>query len=126
RVRLGTSALRDAIEATGLTEKAMVNDRTDIDRLDNNERVSVLKNMGQEIDNKNIFISLSSTAAELQGASIKVMDKLSAPRDSLLPVIDTNDLYVRQAFGDLYDTILGNFENNRPYDPEHQKQVVVS
>ncbi|KAK5796887.1 hypothetical protein F5H01DRAFT_285699 [Linnemannia elongata] len=53
------------------------------------------------------------------------MDKISAPRGILLPVVDTNDIYVREAYKDLYDTILGTFENNTPYTGNELKKHVI-
>ncbi|KAK5796982.1 hypothetical protein F5H01DRAFT_401214 [Linnemannia elongata] len=96
RKRHRPHTLKDAIEEAGLTEKAVVDD--------------------QDIAGDDIFSSLSRTALELHGANIKDMDKISAPRGILLPVVDTNDIYVREAYKDLYDTILGTFENNTPDD----------
>lgn len=116
----------DAIEAAGLMEKAVVDGQSDLSRLDKQERVSVLDFSGKEVEDDEIFALLPRTAVELQRANIKIMDKISVPRDSRLPVINTNDLYVRQAFRNLFDTILGTFENYRPYDPEVRKHVVVS
>ncbi|KAK5796970.1 hypothetical protein F5H01DRAFT_385410 [Linnemannia elongata] len=49
---------------------------------------------------------------QLHGANIKDMDKISAPRGILLPVV-VQTIYVREAYKDLYD-IISTFENNRP------------
>lgn len=54
------------------------------------------------------------------------MDKISAPGSTTLPVVKTNDLYIRQTYKGLYDAILGEFDDNRPYDPESQKYIVVT
>ncbi|KAG0339132.1 hypothetical protein BG000_002769 [Podila horticola] len=126
RMRLDKDTLMVAIEAAGLTEKAAVKGQYDLTRLDNKERVSLLGFMGHSIVMSDSFMSLSSTALGLHDADIKGMDKLSAPRGRVLPVVETNDLYIRQSYKDLYDKILGKFENKRPYDPECKKHVVVT
>jgi hypothetical protein len=118
--------LEDAIEKAGLTEKAVVNGKLYLSRLNNKERVSVLGFLGQKIDGDNSYDSLSSIALALQGGNIEDMDRLSAPHGLALPVTGTNDLYVRQDFKDLYNTILGTFEGGRPYDPDVRKHVVVT
>ncbi|KAK5796917.1 hypothetical protein F5H01DRAFT_418729 [Linnemannia elongata] len=92
---------------------------------DNKERVSLLDFIGQAIDRTDTFYSMSSTALALQDTNMKNMDKLSAPRGILLPVVDTNDIYVREAYKDLYDTILGTFENNTPYTGNELKKHVI-
>ncbi|KAK5796922.1 hypothetical protein F5H01DRAFT_401352, partial [Linnemannia elongata] len=70
---------------------------------------------------------MSSTALELHGANIKDMDKISAPRGILLPVVGTSDLYVREAYKDLYDIIVDKFENNRPCTGnEVEKHIIVT
>ncbi|KAG0022275.1 hypothetical protein BGZ82_011068 [Podila clonocystis] len=126
RKRLDTYTLKDAIEEAGLTQKAVVDGRSNLSRLNNKERVSLLAFIGQSIDRTNTFNSLSSIALALQGAIIEDMNRLSAPPSRTLPVVETNDLYVREAFKDLYDTILGTFEDGRPYDPDVRKHVVVT
>ncbi|KAF9277785.1 hypothetical protein BGZ74_003258 [Mortierella antarctica] len=126
KLRLGTDMLLDAIEAAGLSEKAVVNGRSALSRLDNNERVSVLKYLGRSISDDNTFNSLPRTALRLQGANIKDMDTISSPPLSRLPVVFTKDLYVRPAFEDLYGAILRNFKNNGPDDPELEEHVVVT
>ncbi|KAK5796968.1 hypothetical protein F5H01DRAFT_418781 [Linnemannia elongata] len=125
RKRHRPHTLKDAIEEAGLTEKAVVDDQVYLSRLSRKERVSLLASIGQDIAGDDIFSSLSRTALELHGANIKDMDKISAPRGILLPVVDTNDIYVREAYKDLYDTILGTFENNTPYTGNELKKHVI-
>ncbi|KFH63328.1 hypothetical protein MVEG_10738 [Podila verticillata NRRL 6337] len=48
------------------------------------------------------------------------MDKLSAPGNSVSPVVQASDLYVRQTYKDLFDEILKMFENSQ------EKQIVVT
>ncbi|KAG0275260.1 hypothetical protein BGZ97_010338, partial [Linnemannia gamsii] len=69
--------------------------------------------IGLEVDRTYSFASLSSSAHELQDVDMKDMDmdSLSAPHGTILPVVDTKDLYIRAAYKDLYDTILATFEN---------------
>ncbi|KAG0358123.1 hypothetical protein BG005_002717 [Podila minutissima] len=122
RKHLGTYTLLDAIEETGLSEKAVVDGQSDLSLLNNKERVLLLDFLGQSVDRSERYNSLSSTARQLQGTNIKDMDKLSAPRSARFPGIGTNDLYVRQAYKDLFDKILGKFENNH----EFKKHVIVT
>ncbi|KAI8596833.1 hypothetical protein EDD21DRAFT_387089 [Dissophora ornata] len=127
RKRHRPHTLMDAIEDAGLAEKAVVDGQSDLSRLDSKQRVSLLDFTGQEIARTDTFTSLSITALESKGVNMKDMDKLSAPHGTILPVVDTNDLYVREAYKVLYDTILGTFENNRPCTGnEVQKHVVVT
>ncbi|KAG0195588.1 hypothetical protein BGX28_001035, partial [Mortierella sp. GBA30] len=119
--------LMEAIEEAGLKEKAVVDGQPDLSRLDNKERVSLLDFVGQEIDRTDTFDSLSKTALELKGADMKDTDKFSAPPRTRLPVVGTSDLYVREAYRHLYDTILETFENNRPFAGyEAEKHIVVT
>ncbi|KAH7057951.1 hypothetical protein BKA57DRAFT_418711 [Linnemannia elongata] len=53
------------------------------------------------------------------------MDKLSAPYGTLFPVVGTNELFIREAYKDLHDTILGTFDNARAGN-EMQKHIVVT
>ncbi|KAK5797017.1 hypothetical protein F5H01DRAFT_373560 [Linnemannia elongata] len=127
RKRHRPHTLMDAIEEAGLSEKAVVDGQSDLSRLDNKERVSLLDFIGQAIDRTDTFYSMSSTALELHGANIKDMDKISAPRGILLPVVGTSDLYVREAYKDLYDIIVDKFENNRPCTGnEVEKHIIVT
>ncbi|KAG0198869.1 hypothetical protein BGX28_007739, partial [Mortierella sp. GBA30] len=119
--------LMEAIEEAGLTEKAVKDGQSDLSRLDNKERVSLLDFVGQEIDRTDTFDSLSKTALGLKSADMKDTDKFSAPPGTRLPVVGTSDLYVREAYKHLYDTILGTFENNRPFAGyEAEKHIVVT
>ncbi|KAG0249979.1 hypothetical protein DFQ27_009685, partial [Actinomortierella ambigua] len=120
---LRSHTLMDAICEAGLTEKAVIGDRFNLSLLDNKERVSQLRLIGQYIDKTDTFSSLSRTANELKDTNINAMDKLSAPHGTLLPVVETNELYVRETYRDLYDAILGTFENNPSYI---NKRIVVT
>ncbi|KAF9307970.1 hypothetical protein BG003_011799, partial [Podila horticola] len=126
RKRFENYTLMGAIKEAGLMEKAGVDGRYDLSLLNNEERVSLLGFIGQEIDRMDTFDSLSTTALALQGANIEDMDRFSAPPGHALPVVQTNNLYVRQAFKDLYDTILGTFEDGRSFDPGFWKRIVVT
>ncbi|KAG0030364.1 hypothetical protein BGZ81_002746 [Podila clonocystis] len=104
--------LMDAIDEAGLTQKAVVDGRSNLSHLDNKERVSVLSFMGQEIDRTDEFDSLSSTARASRDLSFQELDLISTPSSTLFPVIGTEDLYVRQAYKDLYNEITLKFEDN--------------
>ncbi|KAK3833207.1 MAG: hypothetical protein J3R72DRAFT_527227 [Linnemannia gamsii] len=136
-----THTLMDAIEEAGLTEKAVVDGRSSLFRLNSKERVSLISFMGEAVDESNTFYSLSSTALALHhttrkdmdklsatdGAKWEAMDKLSTPDGTKLPVINTKDLYVRTAYRDLYNTIYRRFETKRPHTGyESEKYVVVT
>ncbi|KAK5829403.1 hypothetical protein F5H01DRAFT_330146 [Linnemannia elongata] len=124
RKRHDMYTLKDAIEAAGLTEKAVVDGRSDLSRLDNKERVSLLDFIGQEIDRTNTFDSLSTTARACRDQSFQELDLISTPSSNRLPVVGTEDLYVRQAYKDLYNEITWKFQDsprNRAW-----KRVVVT
>ncbi|KAI1312990.1 hypothetical protein EDD11_002811 [Mortierella claussenii] len=116
--------LLDAIEVTGLTQEVIVNGRTRLSLLDNKKRILLLGLIGQMVDEADAFTSLSRIAHRLQGTDIEDVDKLSAPRDSILPVVHTTDLYVREAYKELHRTILSTFDNSRQ-GVEVRKHVVV-
>ncbi|KAG0195610.1 hypothetical protein BGX28_001002 [Mortierella sp. GBA30] len=104
--------LLDAIKEAGLTEKAVANGRPGLSRLNNKERVSLLDFIGRVVRDTDAFYALLSTSLELKGANLEDIDKLSAPRDALLPVVNTEDLYVRQAYKDLYDEVSWKFQDS--------------
>ncbi|KAG0053356.1 hypothetical protein BGZ83_001250 [Gryganskiella cystojenkinii] len=120
-------SLRDAIEEAGLTGKAVKNGTYCLARLDSKDRVSVLDSMGQIVWKTDDFRTLLAAALELQGRNMDDVDTLSAPPDyDCFPLIETTNLYVRQAYKDLYGTILQMFENNRPNDSGFWKKIVVT
>ncbi|KAF8923403.1 hypothetical protein BGZ58_002990, partial [Dissophora ornata] len=103
RTRLDTNSLMEAIEEAGLTQKAVVVDKTDQ------------------------YASLSTTATALRNSAFKnEMEKLSAPPGSstLFPLVNTEDLFVRQAYKDLYDDVSLKFQDSPGNRAE--KQVVVT
>ncbi|KAG0271457.1 hypothetical protein BGZ97_011248, partial [Linnemannia gamsii] len=118
-------SLEDAIEEAGLTDKAVVDGESDLSRLDSKQRVMLLGVIGQKVDRMDSFSSLSRSAIELHGANIGAMNKLSAPHGSILPIVSTDELYIRRAYKDLHDTILGTFENACAGN-KTQKHVVVT
>ncbi|KAH7053616.1 hypothetical protein BKA57DRAFT_257103 [Linnemannia elongata] len=125
RKRHRPHTLMDAIEEAGLSKQAVVDGQTDLSRLDNNERVSLLDYIGQVVDRTDTFNSLFSTALKLRGAHIKDMGKLSAPRDSIFPIVGTDELFIRKAYKELHDTIIGTFENAHARNAI-QKHIVVT
>ncbi|KAG0232440.1 hypothetical protein BGW42_008158 [Actinomortierella wolfii] len=122
---LRVHTLLDAIAEAGFTEKAVVNGWSNISRLDFKERVLLLGFVGQDIGRTDTFSSLSRTAIKLHGSNISNMDKLSVPDGTLFPVVGTNELFIRRAYRDLHDTILGTFDNARPGN-QTQKHIVVT
>ncbi|OAQ25248.1 hypothetical protein K457DRAFT_1835879 [Linnemannia elongata AG-77] len=125
RKRHRPHTLMDAIEDAGLAEIAIVDDEFDLSRLDNKQRVVLLGCIGQMVSRSDTFYSLSSTAREFQGTNMKVMDKISAPHGTKLPVVNTNELFIRETYKELHDTILGRFDNARAGN-ETQNQIVVT
>ncbi|KAF9176664.1 hypothetical protein BGZ51_009808, partial [Haplosporangium sp. Z 767] len=111
---LDTNPLKVAIEKAGLTDKAVVNDQSDLSLLDYKERVSVLRFLGSSVDRANSYDSLSRTALALQNSSFQEMEKLSTPPSSNtpFPVVNTGELYVRQAYKDLYDEVSFDFQDS--------------
>ncbi|KAF9163681.1 hypothetical protein DFQ26_002274, partial [Actinomortierella ambigua] len=125
--RLRSHTLMDAICEAGLKEVAVVNAKSDLSLLNNNQRVALLSVMGEEAHETASFRSLSCTANKLKGVKINDMDKLSAPDGTLFPIVDTTDLYVRQTYKHLYERILETFEINPPSArAEWKKHIVVT
>ncbi|KAF9958236.1 hypothetical protein BGZ72_000699, partial [Mortierella alpina] len=119
--------LMDAIAEAGLTEKAVVDGESDISLLDYKERVSLLEVIGHDVDMTNSFYPLFRTACELHGTNIDDMDKLSTPDGIKLPIVGTKELYVREAYKDLYSTIIERFESKRSVSgDEGENHVVVT
>ncbi|KAG0277974.1 hypothetical protein BGZ96_002590 [Linnemannia gamsii] len=125
RKRHRPQTLMDAIEDAGLAEVAVVDGESDLSRLDNKQRVVLLGCIGQKVDRTDAFYSLSSTAREFQGTNMKDMGKISAPHGTKLPAVNTKELFIREAYKDLHDTILGTFDNARAGN-ETQKHIVVT
>ncbi|KAI7822706.1 hypothetical protein BC939DRAFT_177436 [Gamsiella multidivaricata] len=90
------------------------------------ERVSVLGFLGSPVDKTNRYDSLSTIAFALRNRSFQEIELLSTPPGSgtLFPVVDTEDLYVRQAYKDLYQEVSMKFQDS----PRNraQKHVVVT
>jgi len=101
-----------ATEKAGLTENAMVNGKPYLSRLGNKERVSVLGFLGQSIDGDNRYDSLSDTARALRDLSFQGLDLISSPSRIPFPVVGTEDLFVRQAYKDLYHEITLKFQDS--------------
>ncbi|KAG0270796.1 hypothetical protein BGZ95_001516, partial [Linnemannia exigua] len=119
--------LMDIIDLAGLTEKAVVEGEYDLALLDSKDRVALLGFLGQKIDRRDKFHSMSSTARELHGTGFKDVNQLLAPLGCSFPVVETNDLYVRKAYKDLHHTILETFEGKgAPTGNNANKRIVVT
>ncbi|KAG0345543.1 hypothetical protein BG004_003630 [Podila humilis] len=118
--------VRDAIEDSGLTKKAVVNGRFDLNRLDSKERVSLLGFFGEELWVPNKFYSLSTVArAHQRNSSFQELEILStSSRTERFPVLKRRNLYVRQAYKDLYDELISNSQDRPEYREE--SQVVIT
>ncbi|KAF9119824.1 hypothetical protein BG015_006224 [Linnemannia schmuckeri] len=51
---------------------------------------------------------------------------MSAPDSTIFPIVETADLYVRQTYKDLYNTILGRFQGDGFQDPEILSRIIVA
>ncbi|KAF9147746.1 hypothetical protein BGX20_006565, partial [Mortierella sp. AD010] len=114
----------NAIELAGLTKKAVIDGYVDLSLLTKEELTSVLDNIGVKALRTDDYYALSQTAATLRDSSFQDMDLISSPPRTTLPVIAMRDLYVRQAYKDLYDRIEEEFSG--PVDVEDENHVVVT
>ncbi|KAF9198323.1 hypothetical protein BGZ49_000879 [Haplosporangium sp. Z 27] len=124
RPKVEEDNLIKAIRAAGFSKKAIVDGDGDLSRLKSKELVSVLENIGKRTARTNIYQAISRTASSLKHSSFEKADYvISSLPETKLPVIETQDLYVRQEFKDLYDIITKQFcnaENNA------QNRIVVT
>lgn len=120
--------MKRAIAAVGLTGKAVMNGKYDLSLLNKEERVTLLGEIGQDVGKTETFFSLSSTAIQLRiiSANIAALDKMSAPDNTIFPVVETEDLFVRQTYKDLYNTILGQFLRDDVQRPGIRNRIIVS
>ncbi|KAG0246080.1 hypothetical protein BG011_002565, partial [Mortierella polycephala] len=126
KTRLDTNSLMDAIKEAGLTQKAVVDNKSDLSLLDYKERVSVLGFLGRPVDKTDTYDSLSTIAFALRNSSFQEMKILSTPpgSDTLFPVVDTKDIFVRQAYKDLYDEVSLKFQDS-PMNMARKRVVVT-
>ncbi|KAI1315238.1 hypothetical protein EDD11_001070 [Mortierella claussenii] len=122
--RLGTSMLRNAIEAAGLKEKGLVNGKSNLSLLNNKDRVSVVSFLGQDVDMTNSYNALVATAEAHRGSHFHKSDVISTPSGIRFPVVGTKDVFLRQTCKDLYNDITLSFQD-RPGD-ESWKRVIVT
>ena len=115
--------LIEAIEEAGLAKKAMVKNRSDLSRLNNKDRVSLLGFIGRDLDMTDTFDSLLETAGTLHDSSFAEMGLISAPSDKPFPVTDTEQLFIRETYKNLYDEIVLKFS---PRNRKAEKRVVVT
>ncbi|KAF9342812.1 hypothetical protein BGX34_007631, partial [Mortierella sp. NVP85] len=118
------SHLLDVIKEAGLTKKAVVDDISDLTRLDNNDRVSLLRFIGQDVDKANRFRLLLETACTLHGSSFENSDLISSPSNNSFPVTDTEQLFVRETYQHLYNEIVLKFKDSPRNRTE--KRVIVN
>ncbi|KAF9201043.1 hypothetical protein BGZ49_008727, partial [Haplosporangium sp. Z 27] len=107
--RMKTSPIMEAIQAAGLAEKAIKEDKYYLSELSNTELISVLGYVGFEAAGDDEFEILSQTANELwksPSQEIHNLEFISSPNGRELPVIRMKDLFVRQDFKSIYDIIL--------------------
>ncbi|KAG0364505.1 hypothetical protein BGZ54_007439, partial [Gamsiella multidivaricata] len=73
--------------------------------------VAVLKHLGQGTLTDSAFRSLLETARALRekGTEIQLLESISAPSGTLFPIVDTQDLYVREDYKKLYLDITSTF-----------------
>jgi hypothetical protein len=128
RTKIGTDKLIAAIEAAGLSDKAIKDDMADLLSLTNNELVLVLDNIGTKATKLSVYTSVSETAKALQNSKFQDVDLISSPEGTRFPVTNTRDLFVRQAFKDFYNEIDNEFgiEGVDEEDVEEDRQVTLS
>ncbi|KAF9345458.1 hypothetical protein BGX34_004755 [Mortierella sp. NVP85] len=114
--------LIDAIEEAGLAKKAMVEGLSDLSRLNNKDRVSLLRFIGQDVDMTNPFNLLLETARALHGSSFEKLDLISSPSNKPFSATSTKQLFIRETYQYLYDEIVLKFEDPR----NRTKRVTVS
>ncbi|KAG0343441.1 hypothetical protein BG004_005305, partial [Podila humilis] len=111
--RQRTLIVMDTNAEDGLTEKAVLNGVPNLSLLDNGEKILLLDVLGQVARENDTCRALSRTAIKLHGTNMEDLDKLSAHHGTLLPVVETKELFIRKAYKELHDTILGTVENAR-------------
>ncbi|KAF9350004.1 hypothetical protein BGX26_011760 [Mortierella sp. AD094] len=129
KIKLVVEPITRAIEAEGLSQKAEDRGTVYLSRLDPRERISVLKHLGEEVYGDHPYMSIAkSTSASthvLHRSSFEDLDSVSSPfENSGFSVINTRDLYAREAYKDLYDEIALTFALNQR--KSGQKQIVVA
>ncbi|GJJ74334.1 hypothetical protein EMPS_06692 [Entomortierella parvispora] len=119
-------AVVKAIKAAGFENIGLVEGEAALSELNNEQRRKVVEFMGKRVGRRDPFRSLTTAALKLRGADFKAMDKMSAPDFAPLPVVKTNDLYIRQTYRDLYNIILEKFGSIDPEDPDPRNHIVAA
>ncbi|ORY96115.1 hypothetical protein BCR41DRAFT_375759 [Lobosporangium transversale] len=125
KVKLETMSLLEAISATELAQKAIINGVPDPSVLSSKELVSVLDNTGTSVTRNDLYYSIPRTAISLQNASFQEIDVISSPWGTKFPVLKVRDLYVRSAFKELYDKIINKFGIDRDIKPDAPQMVLT-
>ncbi|KAF9895967.1 hypothetical protein BX616_008435, partial [Lobosporangium transversale] len=115
-------SLLEAISATELAQKAIINGVPDPSVLSSKELVSVLDNTGTSVTRNDLYYSIPRTAISLQNASFQEIDVISSPWGTKFSVLKVRDLYVGSAFKELYDKIINNNEEDPPIIIIQQKE----
>ncbi|KAF9352096.1 hypothetical protein BGX26_010023 [Mortierella sp. AD094] len=104
--------LKNAIVAAGLADKALEDGNPVLSGLDANEKTRLLEFLGRRVPLSDGYRSLLDTALSLKKAGHNMDDlkKFSTPNGRLLPVVGTQDLYIRQEYISLYKTIISQFK----------------
>ncbi|KAF9383999.1 hypothetical protein BGX21_001414 [Mortierella sp. AD011] len=125
--------LLDVIEKEGLAEKAIVKENHErvpyLSNLSSKELIFVLRNIGTTAIGGNYYRILSKTAAGLQMTPFQDLDLISSPSEEELPVTSMSDLFVRQAFKELYDEITDKFNEDGDKDGDEEapeKKIIVT
>ncbi|KAF8964311.1 hypothetical protein BGZ46_000795 [Entomortierella lignicola] len=131
RPRVDQDNLVNAVHTAGLAKKAMVGEDVDLTLLTSKELVSVLENIGVRAPRADKYQSIPRTASTLQPSSFDAVNYvISSPPRAKLPVIEARDLYVRQEFKDLYDTIIKQFckpgDNEEETGVKPQNHIIVT
>ncbi|KAF8976342.1 hypothetical protein BGZ46_008345, partial [Entomortierella lignicola] len=99
----------EAVEAAGLTTKAKKNGVLDLSPLTSKDLVAVLENTGLEVLGNDEFRAVALAASALRRGSVFPEELISGTNGTRFPVVEIRDLYIRQAFKDLYSEIETNY-----------------
>ncbi|KAF9926042.1 hypothetical protein BGZ65_007461 [Modicella reniformis] len=87
----------------------LIDGRVDLTRLDSKKRVKLLDYLGSKVHVGSKYDSIMKTAEALKDSSFEDLNLISTLSNEVFPVTETKQLYVRQAYKDLYDHIMKKF-----------------
>jgi hypothetical protein len=86
----------------------------------------VLEQLGHDVGGDHAYFSLRKTARALRetGADVEHLEVLSAPDGTVFPIVETQDLYVREGYKQLYREIIDRFTDSP--GSRRQNRIVVT